>query len=79
MVGVTINYSLLIVLVSESMPNKFRNKCANLMFISEILGYLMFTFIEMFQVDYIHVYYLGLIPTIFIFLFSLRLKETLYF
>ena len=48
MVGVSINYSLLIVIVSESMPDGMRNKCANLMFISEIIGYMLFTIVEIF-------------------------------
>lgn len=46
--GVSMNYSLLIVLVNESLPNKTRKKASIVLFIIEVSGYVIFTLIEMF-------------------------------
>ena len=47
-VSVTLNYSLLIVIMSESLPSSHRNRMATIFFMSELTGYLVFTMIEMY-------------------------------
>lgn len=77
--GVSLNYSLLIVFVSESFPARTRNKASIYVFLFEVGGYIAFTILEIFQVDYIHIYWLGLIPTLFILAFSFKIRETLFY
>lgn len=77
--GVSLNYSLLIVFVSESFPARTRNRASIYLFLFEVGGYISFTVFEIFQVNYIHIYWLGLIPTLFILLFSFKMQETLFY
>lgn len=77
--GVSLNYSLLIVFVNESLPNSRRNKASILLFLFEVGGYILFTIYEIFQVNATHIYWLGLIPSIFILIFSFKVRETLFF
>ena len=46
--GISMNYSLLIVLINESLPNSSRKKISVILFIVEVTGYIAFTFMEMF-------------------------------
>lgn len=73
------NYSLLIVFLNESLPNRARKQSSNILFIIEVTGYIVFTFIEMYQKSYMHIYWLGLIYTSFTLIPTIFLKETLFY
>lgn len=47
-VGVSLNYAILLVILSESIPAGYRNKSASILFICEISGFIAFNIIEIF-------------------------------